>query len=108
MTRTLTLSTVFRRGPLPFLGCSPTAAARGEHPEHIAGPQLNRALIRQPLRPGVVPGLKQPVLPRCSWASSGKAPRPAHPSLGDQAHRAVLEDLQVPLDALAPRGQSDA
>jgi hypothetical protein len=81
----------------------PPATTRRQHPEHVARRQTDRALVRQPLGPGLVATGEHPVLPRRPRFAAAEAPGPRHSPLGDERDGAVLQDLDVALDAFASR-----
>ena len=82
-------------------GLAPTTAARRQHPQDIAGFQLDRALVGQALRPALVAPRQQPVLPHRTRLATGQAPRLRDPPLGDERHGGVGQHLEVALDPLA-------
>lgn len=99
----LDLLEVIRRlpGP-PSPPCwAPSAAAWREHPQDVAGLELDRALVGETFGPGLIPTGHQPVLTDRARLTTGETPRPRHPSLGDQRHGHVFEHEQITLDPLA-------
>ena len=63
---------------------TPAPAARREHPQDVARPQRDRALVGQRARRASSPPGQEPVLPHGAGPAAGEAPRLRDPPLGDQ------------------------
>ena len=68
----------------------PSLHHRGEHAEDVAGMEADSALVGEP------------VLAGSARSPAPETPQAGDPAFGDQRHRAVLEDLEVALDASPP------
>lgn len=82
----------------------PSATTGRQHPEDVAGLELDRALVGEALGSGLIPAREQPVLPNRSGPSSCQTPRLRDASLRDQRHGGILENLEISLDTLAASG----